>query len=126
MTLSHAVVWTDHHAAKVLKFDDENTTARVIREHTYSTGQHGSAVRSEHEFYAELCDQLDDVGQVFVTGSHTALADFRHYVDKHRPRTAARIVAYETVDHPSENQLVALARKHFVAAERMAGTPTSP
>ena len=124
MTLSHAVVWTDHHNAKVLQFDDEHTAARVVREHTHPTAQHGSAVRTEHEFYAEVCDELDAVAQVLMTGSHTALADFRHYVDKHRPQTAARIVAFETVDHPSENQLVALARKHFVAHERMAGTPT--
>lgn len=124
MTSSYAVVWTDHHSAKVLQLDDEHATAHVIREHTRHTAQHGSAVRSEHEFYAEVCDKLDEVGQVLVTGSHTALADFRHYVDKHRPQTAARIAAYETVDHPSENQLVALARKHFVARERMGGTPT--
>ena len=123
MTLAHAVVWTDHHTAKVLQFDAVHTIARVVREHARSAAQHGSGVRSAHEFYAELCDKLDDLSQIFVTGSHTALADFRHYVDKHRPRTAARIVAYETVDHPSENQLVALARKHFVALERMEGTP---
>jgi hypothetical protein len=58
---------------------------------------------------------------VLVTGGHTGLADFRHCADKHRPLTAARIVGYEVVDHPTENQLVALARKYFVKYEQMAG-----
>jgi hypothetical protein len=58
---------------------------------------------------------------VLMTGSHTTLADFRHYADKHRSQTASRIVAYEVVDHPSENQLVALARKYFVKFDQIAG-----
>jgi len=80
-------------------------------------------VRTEHEFFAELCDGLDNAAQVLVTGSHTALADFRHYVEKHRPATAARIVAYDPVDHPTDHQLVALARKYFVEHDRMTGNP---
>jgi hypothetical protein len=124
MTHSHAVVWTDHHTAKVLQIDDDHTAARVVREHTRHTVQHGSAVRTEHEFFAELCDGLDNAAQVLVTGSHTALADFRHYVEKHRPATAARIVAYDPVDHPTDHQLVALARKYFVEHDRMTGIPT--
>ena len=43
-------------------------------------------------------------------------------MDKHRPLTAARIVGYEVVDHPTENQLVALARKHFVKYDQFVGT----
>jgi hypothetical protein len=61
---------------------------------------------------------------VLLTGSHTALADFRHYVEKHRPQTAARIVAWEVVDHPSTNQLVALARRFFRAYDRTVSLPT--
>jgi hypothetical protein len=59
-----------------------------------------------------------------VTGSHTAQADFRHYVDKHRAAIGPQIVGWETVDHPTEGQLLALARKYFVKHDRMAGAPT--
>jgi len=51
------------------------------------------------------------------------IADFRHCVEEHRPLTAAaRIVGYEVVDHPTENQLVALARKHFAKVNLMTDT----
>jgi hypothetical protein len=124
MSLFHAVVWTDHHAAKILQFDSDQVQAQNLRSHTHETAQHGSAVRSEHEFYGEVCAALDGIKEVLVTGSHTALADFRHYADKHRPQTAARIVGYEVVDHPTDNQLVALARQFFHKYDQMTATPT--
>jgi hypothetical protein len=122
MTLRHAVVWTDHHTAQVLQFDAEQVQASNVHAHEHPTAQHGSGVRAEHEFFADVCAALDGIQEVLVTGSHTAIADFRHYADKHRPQTATRIVAYEVVDHPSENQLVALARAYFLKHGETAGT----
>lgn len=123
MSLFHAVVWTDHHTAKILQFDADQVQAKNLRSHVHETAQHGSAVRAEHEFFGEVCAALDGISEVLVTGSHTALADFRHYADKHRPQTAARIVGYEVVDHLSENQLVALARQYFHKHDQMTATP---
>lgn len=114
MSLKHAVVWTDHHAAQVIQFSAEEVQVGRVHAHQHPTAQHGSGVRAEHEFFGEVCDALEGIPHVLVTGSHTTLADFRHYADKHRPQTAARIAAYEVVDHPSENQLVALGRAHFL------------
>jgi hypothetical protein len=123
MSHSHAVVWTDHQTAQVLQFDAEHLQEKKIRSHSHHTRQHGSTVRTEHEFFGLLCDAVDAISEVLVTGSHTTLADFRHYVEKHRPHTAARIVGYEVVDHPTENQLVASARKYFLRHDRMSPRP---
>ena len=124
MTLFHAVLWTDHHQARILQFDATTVETRRVAAHSHPTGQHHSAVRTEHEFFGEVCDALEGITEVLVTGSRTATADFKHYADKHRPHTAARIVGYEVVDHPSDNQLVAMARDYFVRHDRMAGIPT--
>lgn len=125
MSLFHAVVWTDHQSAEILQFDAEQVLAHKVRTHSHPTAQHGSAARTQHEFFGHVCDALDGITQILVTGSHTAIADFRHYVDKHRAQTAPRVVGYEVVDHPSEKQLVALARKHFLARDQMAGASIS-
>jgi len=122
MSLFHAVAFVDHQSAEILQFDSEHVVERKVHEHLKVTRQHGSGVRTEHEFFGQVCDALDGIAEVLVAGGHQGLADFRHYVDKHRPQTAPRIVGYEVVDHPSENQLVALARKHFARYDRMAGT----
>jgi hypothetical protein len=71
-----------------------------------------------------VCDALDNIAEGRVTGSHTAIADFRHYADKHRPHTAARIVGYEVVDHPTENQLVAAGRRYLLKYDK-SGIPPS-
>lgn len=124
MSLFHAVVWLDHQTAQILQFDAEHVQAQKIKAHAHQTRQHGSTVRTEHEFFGSVCDALAGITEVLVTGPHTAQADFKHYVDKHRPETAGVVVGYETVDHPSDNQLVALARQYFLKYDRMAGTPT--
>lgn len=124
MPLFHAVVRIDHHSAQVLQFDANQVQAQALKAHSHPTKQHGSAVRAEHEFFGEVCDALAGITEVLVAGSHTAQADFKHYVAKHRPAVAAQIVGYETVDHPSDNQLVALARDFFLKYDRMAGVPT--
>lgn len=123
MSLFHAVAFVDHQSAQVLQFSSERVVERKLHEHLHFTRQHASGVRSEHEFFGEVCDALDGINEVLVVGGHTGLGDFRHYVSKHRPLTAQCIVGYDVVDHPTENQLVALARKYFVKYDQMGGTP---
>jgi stalled ribosome rescue protein Dom34 len=122
--LFHAVVAIDHHEARILQFDAEHVQASRVKASSRHSRKHGSAVRTEHEFDAEVCEALAGIAEVLVTGSHTALADFRHYVEKHRPATGRQIVGWEVVDHPTDPQLVALARRYFLKYDRMAGTPT--
>ena len=124
MSLFHAVVWIDHHSAQVLQFDAEQVQAQKVKAHSHHTKQHGSTVRTEHEFFGEVCDALAGIPELLITGSHTAQVDFKHYVEKHRPALLPQIKGYETVDHPSDAQLVALARKYFVKFDRLAGLPT--
>ena len=123
MSLFHAVVWTDHHSAQVLQFDAEHVQAQKVRARSHHTAQHGSTVRTQHEFFGELCDTIAGIPEVLLTGSRTALADFRHYVEKHRPALAPLIVGWETVDQPTERQLVAFARRYFVRHDQVAGLP---
>ncbi|MDB5968050.1 MAG: hypothetical protein JWQ90_500 [Hydrocarboniphaga sp.] len=123
MLLSQTVVWLDHHSAQVLQFDAEDVQTRKLKEHHHHTRQHRSSVRTEHEFFGEVCDALAGLGEILVTSSHTAQADFRHYVDKHRAALAPQIVGWEIVDHPSEGQLLALAREYFLKHALMASTP---
>jgi stalled ribosome rescue protein Dom34 len=128
MPQHHAVVLIDHHHAEVLQFDAEHLQAQKIKSrsqhrlHSHHTRQPNSDVRTDHEFFGEVCDALAGIAEVLVAGGHTSQTDFRHYVEKHRPQVAKQIVAWETVDHPTEGQLVALAKKHFLKIDRMAGT----
>ena len=114
----HAVVLVDHHTAQVLQFDEEHVKVQKVKEHTHHTKQHGSSVRTEHEFFGEVCDAVAGIQEVLVTGAKTAQADFRHYVEKHRAAVSSQIVGWDTVDHPTEGQLLTLARKYFIERDR--------
>lgn len=124
MTLHHAVLWIDHQTAQLLQFDDEHVQASKVKAHSHFTRQLGSEVRTQHEFFAHVCDALADVPQVLVVGPRTGLSDFEHFAKNHRLQTAARVNAYQVQDHPTKSQLVALARQYFLKADRMAGVPT--
>lgn len=124
MSTFHAVVRIDHQSAEILQFDTAHVQAQKIKAHSHHTAQHGSAVRTQHEFFGAVCDALAGIPELLVAGSHTAQADFRHYVGKHRPALLPHILAWETVDHPTKPQLLALARAVFLKIDRMQGVPT--
>lgn len=121
MSLSHAVAYVDHELAQVLQFDSEHVLEQKVHQHLHFSKQHGSGVRTEHEFFGQVCDALEGIAEVLVVGAHTGLADFQRYIDKHRPMTAKCIVGFDVLDHPSEKQMLAHARKHFVKHDQMAG-----
>jgi hypothetical protein len=121
MQHAHAVVWLDHHTASIHTFGAGDAQTRRIKAHHHSTPQHNSDVRAVHEFFGEVCDALAAEKEVLVTGSHTALADFKHYVVKHRDALEPRIAGWEVVDHPTDGQLVAFARDFFVRYDNLKG-----
>ena len=125
MPLSRAVVLIDHRSAQVLKFDANQAQVQKVKTHTHHTHQQGYNMRSEEEFFGEVCDELDGIAQVVVTGSDTAQSGFRHYVDRHCPAIRRQIVGWEISNHPSKGQLLAFARKHFVKPATMTGLTAS-
>ena len=124
MSMLRIALHIDHHRAEVLQLDADTVHSQTIKAHEHITRQHGSEVRTEHEFFADVCRAAAEGTDVLVVGSHTAQADFRHYVDKHQPALGKRIIGWQTVDHPTEGQLLALVREFFIQHDGMARTKT--
>jgi len=123
MSHFHAVVWTDPHSAQVLQFDAAVALAPQVRSHVRCRRQHGSKTYSEHELFDVVCDALAGSTEVLVAGSHVMQTEFRSYVHEHRPEVATRIVGWQTLDRPTANELVALARRHFSSTRAAATMP---
>lgn len=113
MSFVHAVGWLDHYRAQVLQFDASQNLARQVASHLHYTRQQGSRMRCADEFYGEICDALAGSAAVLVAGAHEVQGDFHRFVDKHRPSVGARILDWQTLDHPTGDELVAFARRHF-------------
>ncbi|ESQ86686.1 hypothetical protein ABAC460_22425 [Asticcacaulis sp. AC460] len=108
-----AVITVDPHKAQITRINAEAHHSRFLKASGKSTPQHNSDVRHAHEFFAAVCDDLAGLEQVLVTGGHTGLSEFKHYVTSHRPALVNHIVGYETINDPTEGQLVAYGREYF-------------
>lgn len=121
MSSFHAVVWLDHETAHVITLHADGFETHPVMAHHHNTRQHASGVRTQHEFFGAVCDAVAGVNEVLVLGSHTVIADCRHYVKKHRPALVKQIAGWEISDRLSDGQLAALGRQFFEKHDRMAG-----
>jgi hypothetical protein len=116
----HAVVWIDHHEARVFHFSPTDAERLVL--HPDHPTQHihhkanaiGSGNAAEdHNFLDAVTKSIADAGAVLVTGPANAKTELVKHISAHHPQLMKLIVGIETVDHPSDAQLVAHARKYF-------------
>ncbi len=122
----HALVWIDHQVAKIWYFNaDESDMVTIYGAHPHqhlhhkaNSGDSGHAA-IEVGFLERVAAALVNSGAILITGPANAKKELMtHIQDLHRG-LAPRISAVETVDHPSEVQLLAFGRKFFRADDRM-------
>lgn len=121
----HAVLWMDHHEAHVLQFDPDHVEAQRIKARTHHARQHGDDGHLERAFHDQVAQALAGVREVLIVGPGLAGKAFRKHCEQHHAAVARAVVDVQSADHPSDEQLVALARRYFVRHDRMAGTPTA-
>jgi hypothetical protein len=122
----HAVVWIDHREARVFHFSSTDVEGLVLHpDHpTHHIHHKANSIGSgrapdDREFFRAVAQSIADAGAVLLTGPADAKTKLRKYIDRHDPRLMKIIVGVETVDHPSDEQLVAHARRYFKAEDRM-------
>jgi stalled ribosome rescue protein Dom34 len=122
MSTFHAVVWMDHQEAHVVLFDREHVEASRIpsRSHHKHQGKAGDTAA----LYAEVAQALIGTHEVLVTGPGSARNEFRDWCAAHQKSTAAHIVDSIASDHPSDAQLVAMAKQYFKKFDAMAADPS--
>ena len=62
---------------------------------------------------------VSDAGSVLITGPANAKTELVEFIRLQDPKLAKVIAGVETVDHPTDAQLVAYARKYLKATDRM-------
>jgi stalled ribosome rescue protein Dom34 len=80
----------------------------------------GSGHAAEDQAYLHAAAQsIADAGAILSVGPANAKTELVKHINHHYPKLMSAIVAVETVDHPSDAQIVAFARKYFNTADRM-------
>ncbi len=129
----HAVVWIDHREARVFHFNPAEAERLVIRPDDPTRHIHhkansiGSGHAAEDQNFLEAVAQsIADAGAVLITGPSNEKTELIKHIQKRHPGLMAIIKAVETVDHPSDGQLVAYARKYFKAEDLMISQKDDP
>lgn len=122
----HAVVWMDHHEARVFHFSATDVESLVLhpdhptRHIHHKANSLGSGHASpDHAYLQAVAESIADAGAVLVTGPANAKIEFVEYIRVHDPKLSRLIAGVETVDHPSDAQLIAHARKYLLATDRL-------
>jgi hypothetical protein len=121
----HAVIWLDHHAARVLHFNAVDWTAETIHPahpvrhiHHRAGSMSGARVPTEPAFYDAIAEAVGDAGAFLVTGPADAKIEFIKHLHRHRPGLIERLAGVETANHPTDGELIDHARRVFGAYER--------
>jgi stalled ribosome rescue protein Dom34 len=122
----HAVIWIDHREARVFHFSPTEVERLVLHPDNPTRHIHHKAnsigsghAPADHDYLHAVADSVADAGAVLITGPANAKTELVEYVRVHAPKLTKVIAGVETVDHPSDAQLVAFARKYLVATDRM-------
>lgn len=124
----HVIVWIDHHVARVCPFNAEEAEMTIIRpdrpmrhiHHKANTIGSGHAAEDQR-FYAEVAERLSYAGAVVITGPANSKHELLKHLEQFRPELRTRVVGVESLDHPTDGELVAYGREYFKAADRMLG-----
>ena len=131
---THAVIWIDHQEARVFHVHPEtagHAQPEAIDETTILSPQHrihrhpkGRGEAKDHpedatRFFHEVARSLDGTDAVLIVGPSSAKLEFLRYVQDQDKKLHARVVGSETVDHPTDREIVAHARRYFKGSDRM-------
>jgi hypothetical protein len=122
----HAVVWIDHQQAKVVHFNADSSEPVVVHSthphqhlhHKANSSDSGHAP-TDKKFLERVAAALNQAGAILVVGPASAKTELHTYLKSSQPHIAAKISAVETMDHPTDGQLLAHARHFFRADDRM-------
>jgi stalled ribosome rescue protein Dom34 len=126
MSHFHAVIWIDHREARVFHFSPTDVEKLVLHPDNPTKHIHHKAnsigsghASADKDFLHAVTQSVADVGAVLIAGPANAKTELVKYIHEHNPELMKRIAGVETVDHPSDAQLVAYARHYLGAADRM-------
>ena len=117
---THAAVWIDHHEARIFHVDLDTFDESKLRAPTHHVHRHpkGQGEPREHpqdavHFFGEVSKALASAEQILVLGPSSAKLELVKYVHDHARPLVPKIVGLETVDHPTDAQLVAYVKQYF-------------
>ena len=126
MSHVHAIVWLDHREATIIGYSLDDTEVIEVHSEREDRRIHRRAgvidsgkAADDHRFFDEIAARLADVREILVVGPGNAKTAFTKYLGQRHAATAKRVLAVETVDHPTQTQLLDQARRFFRRVDQL-------
>ena len=116
--MAQYVVWLDSVKAQIFNLTPEGVVKTHLEKtevdhHTHSKKDVEVDTGTEHFFHG-LCAKFADAEEILLLGPGLAKTHFKTYLEKHQPSgLAKKIIGIENSDHPTDNQILAEARRFF-------------
>lgn len=118
MSHNHVVIWLDHQQAHIIHFNAEVAESESIKLHsTHPLHEHGKDARQSASYYDKIAHAISEAREILVTGPGMEKLVFMKYLMKHHHDIGEKVMSVETLDHPSDGQLLKFARKYFAKAD---------
>jgi stalled ribosome rescue protein Dom34 len=122
----HAFIWIDHRLAKVFHFNAEVHDVELVHSthpeqhihHKANSGDSGHAP-VDKDYLERVVQAVKGAGAILIAGPSGAKIELNSLIKRMHPQLAEKICAVETLDHPTDGELLAHARHFFRADERM-------
>lgn len=107
-------IWIDTEHAKVFKFiagEKTHVDQKELKRHGH---HHGQDHKDEEKFYHEVSGVVKDANELLIVGPGVGKTHFHNHLTKHNHANLAKaIVGVESMDHMTDGQILAAARKFF-------------
>jgi hypothetical protein len=123
-THHHAIVWIDHHQARVFHFGRDEANRVIV--HPKRGNQHihhkANTIGSGHaptdkDYLRDVGHAVADAEDILISGPAGAKTELVRYLEEKSPDVRKKVVAVETLDHPTDGQLLDHARRYFGRGE---------
>ena len=126
MTHNHAIVWMDSKEARVFRFNAADVESEHLKAHNpyrkvhHKAGVIGAGHMSlDAGFFDHILEALEGTTEWLLVGPAGAKNDLLRHLDKHMPAMRKSLVGTETMDHPTDGELLDHARRAFKPIDRM-------
>ncbi len=112
------VIWLDSEKAQIFSLkpsgiEKSHLEKKGMDHHTHNKRDNHSDTASEH-FFRDLAIKLKNAEKLLILGPGLAKNHFKSHLEKHHNGDLAKsIIGIENSDHPTENQILAAARKFY-------------
>lgn len=128
MTHPHVVVWLDHREARIIDYSPDDVHQVNVRAGNgqrslhHKAGSVGSGhAKDDHHYFDEIVAAVGTAVEVLIVGPGNAKTAFHKDLQQRHAQVAKRVVGVESVDHPSDNQLLAFAKQYFKRVDALRG-----